>query len=144
MTGMETPRSIEDELYRLGLVCLAVAAVGIPLLFLYLSNRNIPRSICLVWFFFGIYCPGCGGTRSVTALLHGHLLQSLWYHPLVPYMVGIYLAFMLSWTAAKLHLFGIKRGMRYRPGYLYGMVAIIILNLVLKNVLKFCFGIIMT
>lgn len=143
MIGMETQGSIEEELYRLGLVFLAVTAVAIPLFFLYLSGGDIPRSICLVWFFFGIYCPGCGGTRSVTALLHGHLLQALWYHPLVPYMVGIYLVFMLSWTAAKLHLFGIKSGMKYRPGYLYGMVAIIVVNFIGKNVLKFCFGIVM-
>lgn len=140
---MGIPESVEEELYRLGFVFLAVAAVWIPLYFLYLSGGDIPKSICLVWFFFGIYCPGCGGTRSVTALLHGHLLQALWYHPLVPYMVGIYLVFMLSWTAAKLHLFGIKRGIKYRPGYLYGMVAIIVVNFIGKNILKFCFGIVM-
>lgn len=140
---METQKSVEEELYRLGLVFLAVAAVGIPLFFLYLSGRDIPQSICLVRFIFGMYCPGCGGTRSVTALLHGHLLQALWYHPLVPYMVCIYLVFMFSWTAAKLHLFGIKRGMKYRSGYLYGMVAIIAINFIGKNILKFCFGIVM-
>ena len=138
---METKRSIEEELYRLGLVCLAVAAVGLPLFSFYLSERGFPRSICLFLLFFGMYCPGCGGTRSVTALLHGHLLQALWYHPLVPYMIGIYLVYMFSWTVAKLHLFGIKRGMKYRSGYLYGMVAIIGVNFILKNVLKLCFGI---
>lgn len=139
--SMDTQGRLEEELYRLGLICLAVAVVGIPLFHFYMSGKDFPRSICLFSLFFGLYCPGCGGTRSVTALLHGHLFQALWYHPLVPYMAGIYLVYMLSWTVAKLHLFGIKKGMKYRSGYLYGMVAIIAINFILKNVLKLCFGI---
>lgn len=33
----------------------------------------------------GYYCPGCGGTRAITALLHGRLLSSFLYHPVVLY-----------------------------------------------------------
>ena len=33
----------------------------------------------------GYYCPGCGGTRATSALLHGHFLQSLYFHPFVGY-----------------------------------------------------------
>ncbi len=31
----------------------------------------------------GLYCPGCGSTRALWRLLHGDLLGSLRYHPLV-------------------------------------------------------------
>lgn len=79
----------------------------------------------------------------MNALLHGQILQSLWYHPFVIYSVALYLAFMISWTVAKLHLFGLKRGMKLRLGYMYGMLVIIGGNFLLKNILEICFGIIM-
>lgn len=135
--------NFEKELYRIGIVILGAMAAAIPLFLLFVSGRDLSQSPCLFWRFFGLYCPGCGGTRSVDALLHGHMLQALWYHPLVPYMAGVYLAFMISWTAAEVHLFGLKRGMKFRPGYMYGMLVIIGINFLLKNVLKMCFGIVM-
>ena len=36
---------------------------------------------------FHLYCPGCGGTRAVDALLHLRILSSLFYHPFVIYVV---------------------------------------------------------
>lgn len=49
-----------------------------------LIRQGIP---CLFYRATGIYCPGCGGTRAVKYLLEGKLLKSLWYHPLVGYVV---------------------------------------------------------
>jgi hypothetical protein len=37
---------------------------------------------CPIHRLFGIECPGCGATRALTALLHGHLLQALGYNAL--------------------------------------------------------------
>ena len=140
---MKRQRTLEDELYRVGLVILGALAVGIPCLYLFLSGRDLTLSVCLFRLLFGIYCPGCGGTRSVNALLHGHLLESLWYHPLVLYCAVLYLCFMVTWTAAKFHVFGLSRGIRFRSGYLYGMLVIVGGNFILKNILKFYFGIVM-
>jgi hypothetical protein len=33
--------------------------------------------VCLFHVLTGFYCPGCGGTRAVYQLLHGHLLRAL-------------------------------------------------------------------
>jgi len=32
----------------------------------------------------GVYCPGCGGTRSFFSLLKGDILHSFTYNPIVP------------------------------------------------------------
>jgi len=36
---------------------------------------------CIIQELFGIYCPGCGGTRAFLALLHFDVLQSLRCNP---------------------------------------------------------------
>ena len=141
---MKQQKSLEEELYQAGLVLFAVSAVAVPFFGLViLPKLNLTQSGCIFWVLFGAYCPGCGGTRAVNALLHGHFLQSLWYHPLVLYSVVLYLVFMSSWTLARFGLFGIKKGIAFRAGYLYAMLVIIAVNFVAKNLLKFCFDIIM-
>lgn len=141
---MKQQKSLEEELYQAGLVLFAASVIVVPFLGLViLPKLNLTQSGCVVWMLFGAYCPGCGGTRAVNALLHGHFLQSLWYHPLVLYSVILYLVFMASWTLAKFGLFGIKKGIAFRPGYMYGMLVIIAVNFVVKNLLRFCFDIIM-
>ncbi len=37
-----------------------------------------------------LYCPGCGGTRAATALMHFDLLQSLKYNPLVLLLAAVF------------------------------------------------------
>lgn len=141
---MKKEECLEEELYRIGLWMLAAAVVILPVFVsVILPRLDLSRSGCILWLLFGAYCPGCGGTRAVNALLHGHFLQSLWYHPLVLYGTVLYLGFMISWTVAKFGLFGIKKGIAFRTGYLYAMIAIVAVNFVAKNLLKFCFDIVM-
>ena len=41
---------------------------------------------------YGIYCPGCGGTRALIALLEGDLVQSLRYNPItVLFLLDVFL-----------------------------------------------------
>ncbi len=46
----------------------------------YFLHNGIP---CILHTTTGIYCPGCGGTRSLIALLTGHPIKSLLLHPIV-------------------------------------------------------------
>lgn len=141
---MKRQKCLEEQLYQAGLVLFAVAAVLVPFFELViLPKLNQAQIGCVFLMLFGAYCPGCGGTRAFNALLHGHFLQSLWYHPLVLYSVALYFVFMASWTLAKFGLLGIKKGIAFRVGYMYGMIAIVAVNFVVKNLLKFCFDIIM-
>lgn len=140
---MDEQKCLEDELYPVGLILLPFAAIAIPLARFILAGMDLTRSGCLFQLLFGMYCPGCGGTRALNALLHGEVFRSIWYHPLVPYGAGLYLAFMITWTVAKLHLFGIRKGLKFREEYMYAMLVIVAVNFIIKNVLKLCFGIIL-
>jgi hypothetical protein len=73
----------EGRAVRLALLAAALAAavaLGIPLCPFAIVTR--------------LPCPGCGLTRATLALLHGHLHESLRYHPLAvvvsPVVVGAF------------------------------------------------------
>ena len=137
---MKKHKSLEDELYVLGWIFLILGLIG-AFIFLKIVQPHLPESTCLLWKYFGIYCPGCGGTRALIHLFHGRILESVWYHPLVVYAFGLYVAFMFTHTLRKLHI--IKKGMKFREGYLYGALVVLAVNFILKKVLKFGFGIVM-
>lgn len=84
--------------------------------------------VCIIRKFFGVYCPGCGGTRAVMAFLQGHFLTSLWYHPIIVYVVLV----------ALYHLFFRKRP---KMMYLYIALGIVVINCILRNVLLLVFHI---
>lgn len=135
-------KGLEEQLYRIGLFTLPIAiAFGIVFFELIYPSLRIP---CVFRAVTGMYCPGCGGTRAVYELLHGHILHALWYHPFVVYSVFFYLLFMISHTF-KLFFsgrFGRKiRGMRFRAWYLFGALGILALNFVVRNFLFLVYGI---
>jgi hypothetical protein len=57
----------------LGFVILCALAV----LFFFNPATHGFYPVCLFHALTGLYCPGCGGTRAVYQLLHGHVLLAL-------------------------------------------------------------------
>jgi Protein of unknown function (DUF2752). len=68
--------------------------------FLQLLHRLPP---CLFYSAFHLYCPACGNTRSVTALLQGDLVQSLRYN-ISPVLFGLFL--LLAYLELASYSFG--------------------------------------
>ena len=97
---------------------------------------------CLFDRLLGIYCPGCGGTRALTALVHGRLLQSLWYHPLIPYTAVIGGGFMVTQGLDRLGITDGK-GWKYHNWYVYGALILVAGNFLVKNALRLVWGIVM-
>ena len=94
------------------------------------------------WFYtrWHAYCPGCGGTRALTALLQGNFLQSLYYHPAVLFTVLSVGAYLLSQTLWRLRG---RRGfvLRYDDRWLWTLAGVLMLHCCVRNLLWFGFGI---
>lgn len=82
----------------------------------------------------GFYCPGCGGTRAVDALLSGHFLKAFIYHPFVPYCIIMWILYVGSHLLEMLHVPHI-RGMKFRTAYVWIGLGILFLNWIVKNIL---------
>ena len=136
----------EEVLYRLGLAAALTAAA--VYMFLWLAPPAVREwlnrySFCVIYRFTGFTCPGCGGTRAWTELLHGHLVRSALYHPLVPYAAAWYLLFMGSHTWAKAMRAAAGReytGMKWRDGYAAAAIVLLAGNFVIKNLLHLFTG----
>lgn len=135
------PRTIEDCFFFTGcmLPALFTAAAVISYFMpgLRQSLKLPPRLFHLIT---GYYCPGCGGTRAVKALLKGRFLLSAYYHPLVPYAAVIYLSFMLTQSAERISRGKLAIGMHYHNRFLWTALAVLAGNFILKNMLHCFYG----
>lgn len=138
---MRQQKDLETELFWIGLTALAAAA-ALAVLYQYILRNILPPGYCLFDKYLGIYCPGCGGTRALYALLHGHFLKALWYHPFVPYFAVVYLGFLLSQGLQRLGMKSI-RGWRFHYWYLWVGAFILAANWIVKNILRLGFSIMM-
>ncbi len=97
--------------------------------------KDILLHPCFFYQLTGLYCPGCGGTRAVLELLKGHVLLSLWYHPVVAYTAVLLGWYVFSHVIEKAVHGRWKIGMIFKNRYLYLGAAIILANWIVKNLL---------
>ena len=120
---MKKIRFTKKELLTLGLMLALAAFVCMVLL---IAPPGSPRAKwlpkCMVYQNTGLYCPGCGCTRALSALLHGDLKASLHNNLLL---------IPASLTAAILI---VKPGITLRRPVAIAIVVIIVAFTVLRNI----------
>lgn len=112
-----------------------IGAAVLVLLITHISHFDFWKLLgpCVFHRLTGYYCPGCGGTRAVQALLAGRPFLSFCYHPFVLYGVVVCGWFMLSQTIERISGGRIEIGLHFREIYIWIAIALIITNCLIKN-----------
>lgn len=133
----------EDGLFIAGWIILAVSVA-----LLLLKNYIFPELVivnemrpCYIYTLLDFYCPGCGGSRSVAALVHGKFIVCAVNFPLVAYSVVMYLWFMVSQTIQRISNNHFKIGLRWRHCYLWIALGILAAHFIVKNIFYIVTGI---
>ena len=123
----------------------AMAHVGIVLLLLFyplyvrLAQTLFPSfSGCILHDYLFVYCPMCGGTRALTAMLHLQFAKAFSYNPLV--VVGVFFALILD-AVLLIRILKKKEPMiTVSNGAWVALASVLILYGILRNVLMICYG----
>lgn len=135
---MKKKRPVDYEVLKKDYMYVnAIVGITAFVTFLFMVIQRVglfPSMPCVLHDMFHIYCPGCGGTRAIFALMHGRILVSLYYNPAV--VLGILLA--LHYEIGVLLTLSKRNGKRYycanwAPVIVYAVI--IVLFTVLRNYL---------
>lgn len=132
--------TIETAFFVVGIILAAIAIAIAALFALFPERFALLRFPCIFHEITGLYCPGCGGTRAVKALLGGHIITSFMYNPIVLYSVVMYIWFMGTQLLGRLTK-GKVKGLKYRHLYLWIALAIVVVNCLVRNILLVRYGI---
>lgn len=128
----------EKEIYVCGLILLGLLIFWLAAEHILSLQISFPP--CIFHSLTGLYCPGCGGTRACRLLLSGHIFQSFLYHPGVVLAAAIYVWFMISHTIEIISKGRLQVGLHYTDKFLYLEAGMIILQCLVKNVVKLLWG----
>jgi len=82
---------------------------------------------CPIHHFFGILCPGCGTTRALAALLHGHIAEALRFNALTTLLTPVALLWALLSYLLR------RRLTQPPPAAIYTLLACALLFTVARN-----------
>jgi len=74
--------------------CASLA--GAAVLYLFPPEQHDFYPQCPVFRYLHVYCPGCGATRALAALLHGRIAEALHYNTLVVMLIPVLLAYFAA------------------------------------------------
>ena len=119
-------------------VVLAGALLGVgAVLYFFNPSKYGFYPVCQFHQLTGLNCPGCGGTRAVYQLLHGHVLRAMQDNALV--------VLSLAGLAGRAAWFGTKRflcrpvGPFLPPEFFWPLLVVALVFTVLRNLPAFSF-----
>ncbi len=119
-------------------IVLAATAIGVgATVFFFNPSTHGFYPVCLFHALTGLNCPGCGGTRALYALLHGHLRLALKDNALFV----LALVAMIVWSA-KLAVRKLrKQPLEFiiAPKFLWAILVIALVFTVIRNLPAFSF-----
>ena len=119
----ESEPMLETRLYRCGWIFLFILCV------LEIAKKVLFPHFVLT----GYFCPGCGGTRSLRALLSGKIFVCAVDFPMIFYAAVVFAWFMISQTIDRISGHRLPIGMKYRETWVYASLVIVVIHFVVKN-----------
>ena len=124
----------KDWTYLCIFIGMLIIVSSVIIYIIYLDKfLKIPQ--CSFYKTFGIYCPGCGATRAVYSLYNGQILQSVYYNPIILYLVIMSVWYLITEGISKI----IKKENRFFIKnikiYLYLALIILVLNWIIKIIM---------
>ena len=136
---LKSEKETDNTCYIIGW-CL-LAAIGLYIIIQKFAGKEALSWPCLFRMWTGWYCPGCGGTRAMRALLSGRFFTSFFCHPVVPAAAALGGWFMISQTLERLSGGRFRLGMHIR-GWHFGLILFLIAaNFFVKNMALAVWGI---
>ena len=126
-----------DYAYIISLAAGGILAAGLIFYFT-VGKEFIEIPPCFIYRTTGLWCPACGGTRAVLALLKGRLVKWFLYHPLVPYSAAVFAGYVLEETRERLCRSRHRVPMSFWRGCVWLGLLILAGNTVARNLLLFC------
>jgi hypothetical protein len=113
----------------------AAVAVGAAVAFVGTVNPNEPGHYpaCPFLMLTGLYCPGCGGLRSVYALAHGDPVTALGLNPFLVVMVPVLVALWGRWALRSWRGESLS-GKSIHAAYIWIFLALMIAFWIVRNV----------
>ena len=112
-------------------MAFSIAAGTILLLYFFVEPKdgNLPK--CIFHELTGLYCPGCGGQRSLHALLHGRILTAINYNFLFVLLIPLLVYFMFIFISGKKYA---ASSFIYKARFSLGIVIIVVSFWILRNI----------
>lgn len=137
------PRSLAG---RRALFAILTAAALAVLVIVFLNDPAAAgKRFPPCWFYAvtGWYCPGCGSTRGVHQLLHGHLAAAFRMNPFMvlctPYLAYAYLTYAARVAFPRAHWHSSARAPT-KAQWIWSLLALILLYWALRNVPAYPFN----
>ena len=99
-------------------------------------HNQTPFTIkCMFHSVTGLWCPGCGGQRAFSLLLHGHILQSLRYNIMLPF--ALFLCGYVYYILIEVWILGNKKansGLSIPPKFASYFLIFLLVYSILRNI----------
>lgn len=133
---MDMRKNKTDWTYICVFIGTLIIVFSVTFYIIYL-NKFIKIPECAVYKTFGIYCPGCGGTRAVYSLYRGEILKSVFYNPIILYIIIVDFWYLITEGIAKIIKKENKFFVKNIKIYLYLALIILVINWGIKLFMLF-------
>jgi hypothetical protein len=110
----------------------SLLAAGAAYLFAFEPGKTGFFPICMFRFFTGFTCPGCGTTRALHQILHGHFLTAFTLNPLFIIAIPFMLFAFLRYTVTVLRG-GVLRPNALPASYIYAIFFVVLSFWIFRN-----------